>query len=345
VTALIAQQQSRIADLEAALRSALDLQAAFEAVVAREAAPLPPLPDALLSPERPPDPGDFTLAVLDISDVHVGERVTADETGGLNTYDLDECHRRAGVLVESALEALVRHRPHRLHIHLLGDIITGERIYRGQSWHLDASLLRQVFTAEELLLSMIVRLAEAVPNVRIYTVCGNHGRAGRVGEYHPQTNFDAFVYMLLARRLEQQPHIQMVVGDAPWLACEVVELDKQSHLLLHGDGIRSSLSIPYYGTDRASREWGRTLGKAPKFVHLGHFHRAAGIQLPGGEQLVNGSWVGATAFTLRQFREAVTPTQHLHIFDAGGLLCTYRLRLASPPALRANSLGVWEVAR
>ena len=343
VEALVESLQARVQELESRLREALDLRAAFQEVVRREVSALSPFPLDL--PPAPPREDSYTLAVLDLGDMHVGELVTPEDTGGLNTYDLQECRRRAGVLVGRALEILELHRPHRLHVHLLGDIVTGERIYRGQAWHLDAPLLRQVFEAEEILASLIVRLAEAVPEVRVYCVSGNHGRAGRPGEYHPSTNFDLLVYDLLERRLASCTHVRVHSPGGPWCAYEVPELGGQTHLLLHGDGIRSVLSLPYYGVDRASREWGRTLGRAPSYIHVGHFHRSAAIQLPRGLQLINGSWVGATAYTLRQFREATTPEQCLHVFDGRGLLCTYRIRLADVPGLRTSELGVLEAVR
>ncbi len=151
------------------------------------------------------------MAMLDLRDVHVGELVTAEETGGLNAYDLEECRRRASRLVEGALRALRNH----------------------------------------------------------------------------------------------------------------------------------PIRVLYYGVDRATREWGQTIGRAVDYVHLGHFHRAAQIQTPPGEQLVSGSWVGATAYTLRQFREAVAPRQHLYLFDRDGLRCTYRLDLASRAVLAPDERGFY----
>jgi hypothetical protein len=345
VEALVASLQSRVQELEARLADALDMRAAFQEVVRREVAALQPAP-LDLGPPGPRQEGEgFVLAVLDIGDMHVGELVTPEDTGGLNAYDVAECRRRAGVLLDRALEVLELHRPSRLHVHLLGDIVAGERIYAGQAWRVDVPLIRQVVIAEEVLASLIARLAEAVPEVRVFCVAGNHGRAGRPGEYHPATNFDVMVYDLLERRMASCPRVRVHSPGGPWCVYEVPELGGQTHLLLHGDGIRISLSIPYYGVDRASREWGRTLGRAPSYIHLGHFHRAAGIQLPRGEQLVNGSWVGATSHALRQFREAVTPEQRMHLFDSRGLVCTHRIRLADVPDLRPAAMDVLEAVR
>jgi hypothetical protein len=332
VEALVASLQGRVRELEAKLSDALDMRAAFQEVVRREVVALQPVP-LDLDPPGPRQEG-FVLAVLDIGDMHVGELVAPGDTGGLNAYDVAECRRRAGVLLDRALEVLELYRPDRLHVHLLGDIITGERIYAGQAWRVDVPLIRQVIIAEEILASLIARLAEAVPEVRVYCVAGNHGRAGRVGEYHPATNFDVLVYDLLERRLASCPRVQVHSPGGPWCVYEVPELGGQTHLLLHGDGIRSALSIPYYG-----------LGRAPSYIHLGHFHRAAGIQLPRGEQLVNGSWVGATSHALRQFREAVTPEQRMHLFDGRGLVCTHRIRLADLPDLRPSAMDVLEAVR
>lgn len=344
VDAFVEKMRAEIEDLGARLRAALDLRAAFEAAVAREARALGPFP-AELPRAEPPPAGEFRLVVLDISDVHAGEMVRPEEVGGLNRYDVDEFRRRAAVLVARALEVLDLHRPHRLHVHLLGDIVTGERIYPGQAWHLDAPLLRQVFEAEEVLAAVIARLAEAVPEVRVHCVAGNHGRLGRPGEYHPATNADVLVYTLLARRLSEHPRVRVVASESPWAAYEVPELGGQRHLLLHGDGIRSNLSLPYYGLDRAAREWTRTAGLALHYVHVGHFHRAAELRLPRGELLANGSWVGATPHSLRQFREALVPEQRLHVFGPRGLVCTHRLVLADLPGLEVGDLGVLGVAR
>jgi hypothetical protein len=340
---LIAQLHSRIQFLEGELARVRDLRAAFEEVVRREAAALPPMP--AWRPQKRSSRGkrEPLVAMLDNADMHVGELVTPEETGGLNSYDLEECRRRAARLVEGALMALREHPVRVLYINILGDVVTGERIYPGQPWRIDAPLLQQVFEAEEILLGVVASLAKAVPQVRVVTVAGNHGRLGKPGEYHPATNMDTLVYILLAKRLSQQRRVSVEVGDAPWALYAVPELGGQAHLLLHGEGIRTNLSIPYYGLDRATREWGQTIGQAIDYVHLGHFHRAAQIQTPPGEQLVSGSWVGATPYTLRQFREAVVPRQHLYIFDAGGLRCSYRIDLAPRARLKPDKRGFFVV--
>ena len=337
--ALVEKLEAELADVRARLRDALDLRAAFEAIVKRELRAVPPMPPEL--PNPPVREASDYAAILDVSDVHVGELVRAEEVGGINRYDMQECRQRAGQLVAHAAAALELWRPAVLHVHLLGDVITGERIYRGQQWNIDAPLIRQVIEAAELLAALIVRLAERVPLLRVYAVAGNHGRAGKPGEYDPRTNFDTFVYILLAQRLQG---LEVYISDASWLAYVHPETGLR-HLLLHGDGIRSSLSIPYYGLDRAAREWGRTLGQAPHYVHVGHHHRAAEIQLPGGETLANGSWVGATAYGLHRYREAMDPEQRLHVFDPRGLVATHRLRLAERARLQPGAAGVLEVAR
>ncbi len=116
------------------------------------------------------------------------------------------------------------------------------------------------------------------------------------------------------------------------------------HLLLHGDGIRGNLSIPYYGVDRAVREWAQTIGAAADYVHLGHFHRSAQIQTPPGQVPVSGSWVGAKPYALRQFREAILPRQNLYLFDRSGPACTYTLRLSERPVLVPDGRGVYAAA-
>ncbi len=58
---------------------------------------------------------------------------------------------------------------------------------------------------------LIAALAQEVPQIRVRCVAGNHGRAGRPGQFHPVTNFDTFVYALLARRLSGQPSMWVEV--------------------------------------------------------------------------------------------------------------------------------------
>jgi hypothetical protein len=275
---------------------------------------LPNSYEALPAPDG--GPYDPEVAMLDLSDWHLGAYVRPEDTAGLESHSWNVLTDRVEELTSKVVKITLMERMARpinkLYINFLGDIVDGEDIFAGHGMEVDFPLVDQVFEAIPHIEQMIHTLLSPpalYEEITINGVWGNHGRTGRKGTHHPRDNWDYLLYRILAERFANVPQVKFRISDSSFMLYRVPEAPEFVHLIAHGDHIKSSLSIPYYGIDRATARWISLSGVFIHYVHLGHCHRSANIDLPHGEQIINGALVGPTPFAVNQLNQASTPKQ------------------------------------
>lgn len=121
---------------------------------------------------------DAESAVLLISDTHIGQIVSTEQTGGFGDYDVRRFLERLFFVEQSVREEIngERGRPaDELVVFLLGDILHGA-LDHGAEREESLLLADQFIVAISALHQFLLRLAALPPRLRIYTVVGNHGR-------------------------------------------------------------------------------------------------------------------------------------------------------------------------
>jgi DNA repair exonuclease SbcCD nuclease subunit len=179
----------------------------------------------------------------------------------------------------------------------------------------DIDLVDQVIKAVEYLARFLNWLATRYEQVDCYCVVGNHGRLGRRGEFSPLNNFDYLVYRILEERLRETRAIRWTIPRTWW---HVATIQGWRFLMLHGeDVLYNALGIPFYATRRMKTNY-RELFELIKrveglkdagfdFMAVGHHHEPAefyGI-------LMNGSWPGASEFSLKRLQAGGMPSQKI----------------------------------
>jgi hypothetical protein len=87
--------------------------------------------------------------------------------------------------------------------------------------------------------------------------------------------------------------------------------------IAHGDDIRSSMGIPFYGLQRRQQ---RLQSLAPlltdcprvRYYCVGHFHNKAVLGAQDTETIMNGPWVATDAFAYNSLSAYTEPSQWLH---------------------------------
>jgi len=254
-------------------------------------------------------------ACLIISDSHVGERVTLEETGGLGEYNLEIFRRRARNLTRSvreirSIEGMARNI-RRLHVWFLGDIVDNEVIFPGHKDHIETDVVSQVFEATREFVPMLTELQKDFEEVRCVGLVGNHGRTGRKGEAKTHVSFDYLTYKFLEAYTASQPRISWEIPQAWW---HIANVQGHNFLLLHGDDIKAWNGIPFYGVQRADGRYTKLMGSQQityEYMAIGHFHNPAEIDSVGGELLINGAWPGVSMFSLKTLNTMSLPSQFL----------------------------------
>lgn len=310
--AIIVRENQRLRQENKHLRATNELMIdAMEESIVRLPAFIPPKPHVAKSRDRTPQ-----VLMLDISDVHGGELVRPEDTAGLGGYDFETCKAHMDTLRESVLSISDDQRAARiplpkLVINFLGDIVTGEDIYMGQGRDIDRILVDQIVQlANELSRRILYPSCQYFPEVLSNAVWGNHGQTGRRGTHHKRTNADYLLYHFIRQTMQHVENFTMRISLSSFMGYVLKEDPTRPHLIAHGDKIKRYMSIPYYGLDRWDARM-VSLTQVPwAFTHLGHHHRKASIDAPHGERIMNGSWVGASEFSVDVLQEGNQPKQY-----------------------------------
>lgn len=270
--------------------------------------------------------------VLLISDCHIGLEVRPQEVGGLGGYSLEVFLRRLKLLKQEVVDAVSRlcgRQPQAVHVWFLGDLVEGTQVYRGQPHYLEQTVVEQVFTAADELSVFIAQLQDLSPRVSVAGVIGNHGRIGRKHSEKSYVNWDWVAYQVIARLLERQPHVTTYFPPTFWLEREVLG---HRFLLLRGSNVRGWSSVPWRSIQQALNDFQEVLldqdpERSFDYACLAHHHTQAEIQAIHGERLINGSWTGATQYSLERLFAGHRPRQLIFGVNQDGVTWRYWLHL------------------
>lgn len=310
--------QQRVKELEAAAKrdrksKVYDerIASAVEAATATREPRFSPAP--IRSSKRSKTQHEFAL---NWSDLHAGEVVSLEETGGINSYDWETMLARHDKLRES-LFSYQDNRPYpveTLHIFALGDMLSG-------NIHDELMATNEIPLAEATVqlgldgAAWLESLTERFPQIVVSGVVGNHPRAHKK-PWAKQgfDNADWTAYHVMATALKKNPQIVFDIPKANQHRITVAE--HWPVLLWHGDGVRSSMpGVPWGGIMRrvnALRTQYASVGKPVEYFCCGHFHTANAIE--GGSIVVNGSVKGVDEYSVKAFGGGRPPQQVLLTF-------------------------------
>jgi len=140
-----------------------------------------------------PPPSDGHSLVLQISDLHMGKK-TEYLDGGI-AFNIKIATQLLNEYPQRVLDHLPL--PHKsfdeVVVLILGDMVDGEMVYRGQWSNIETHVAAQLFSTTQGLWQLLRDLAGLFPMVRVYTARGNHGRT----EGSIESNWDNIIYQQL----------------------------------------------------------------------------------------------------------------------------------------------------
>lgn len=275
------------------------------------------------------------------SDAHVGEELDKKQVQGMGNYGFKIYKKRIDRWVDKMITFREQDKKslglNKLVIEHLGDQVTGESIYKGQSFYLDLSLTDQLFYSVEVESEAILALAQVYPEVEIFMVPGNHGRPGLKGGNHYRTNFDYLFYRALKQALAPQKNVKIYISESPSM---IVQHGNFTFFLTHGDAAKGWMGIPFYGLERMLRRLPGLYNMIIHYMLSGHFHQPAAIG--DSKILLNGSIVGGDELSINRMGLANLPSQKLFYFDnIHGINRETDLHLADPMQLTADKDGIF----
>lgn len=247
-------------------------------------------------------------AILIISDWHFG--LTTDNIW--NKYNVEIADKRIQMLATKTMEKIERNDIRKLHIALLGDLISGSchQSIRVQN---SENSVEQLMNVSERIAELISCLADEVEETIVYSTYGNHARV--IQNYNDSIhseNMERIIPFWLKQRLKHREDIS--ISDSG--SHELLRICACGHEVaaVHGDldagknGSMLTMSILYE----------KNFSRKMEYMILGHWHKRYTDENLGIEQIGVGSLCGTDEYAKNK-RLFSKPSQTLLIFDADGL--------------------------
>jgi len=157
-------------------------------------------------------------------------------------------------------------------------------------------------------------------SVHVTAVIGNHGRLGRKGQFHPETNMDRMLYTMVKTMLANEDRLTWNIpeyfdGDRGWYAID--RIGKYSSMLVHGDQFRGTLGIPWYGVRKKVLGW-KSMAANPdiemddfKDLTFGHWHQVYSQDINGIGVRCSGSPESYNTFAAENLAAMGRPSQRM----------------------------------
>lgn len=275
-------------------------------------------------------------AVLLISDTHIGEIVSAAETGGISQYDFATFQYRAQYLAEVVIDILKNkltgYNISELVIPMLGDMVSG--IIHDELVESAEDTVIEWVTGGALIFAQLLQELAQEYNIFCPCVVGNHGRMTQKIRFKRRyVNWDYVFYTMLSVMLKDQPNIRFEIPESFYT---LQTIEGFNFLFLHGDNIRSWQGIPWYGIQRANDRMSELLNSKDKiidYVIMGHFHNLGILdRVHGGQLILNGSFIGANEYSIGSLFRSNQPKQLLFgVHPRKGKTFSYDINLKNAP--------------
>ncbi|MEE8607489.1 MAG: hypothetical protein V3S55_07795 [Nitrospiraceae bacterium] len=291
---------------------------------------LPKVPKVARS--KPSDAGSEDALLL-LSDMHFGEVVSEPETGGLGHYDVDTFVYRLEYMAEKIHKLVQAHQPHitKLNIAALGDSISG-MIHEELAETNDGNSVDMMLGCAHLLAQFMLDMLQTFDEIESWWITGNHGRTGKRYRFKERyLNWDYVLAQHVRALLRTEKRIKFNIPRSFWT---IMHIRNQRLLIIHGDQIRGSGGMPFYGMQRALGELTVLLRSRGGFdaIILGHFHNVGMVDRSDVELIVNGSMKGPDEFSIGALFQGSKPKQlFMGVHPKIGLSFRYPIVLAGAP--------------
>ncbi len=245
-------------------------------------------------------------ASLLVSDLHCG--ATVDSI--FNYYDVDILRERMNELANKTASFCHKQDVDTLYIELLGDALTGI-IHGSTIAQAQEDIIDQIFDVSEIFVEFILMLKKEIPNIKVFSVYGNHGRTTQgKSEAANKSNYERIIPAYIRKELKNND-IKVIDGGYEDFVTYKLK-DGKIIVCTHGTNDNPST---------ANKNFTKLLGEDVWEVHMGHLHS---IKEENGTT-VNGSVMGSDDYSISK-RLHSQPAQVLKVYY-GDDVGTFKLTL------------------
>lgn len=251
-------------------------------------------------------------ASLILSDWHYG----IEEKNYWNEINIHILQQRVQELKDKTIKYCKRHKVKVLHVEILGDMING-LIHLGTRISNEEDAIHQAMHVSELLSEMLNDLSPHIPQIKVYSTTGNHGRcSANIKDSIDTENFEKIIPWYLESRLRDKKNIEIVTNEYEDDII-IYKFLNETIFAVHGHNDKISEAVTNLS---------EMFKIYPTEVHMGHFHSYQEFDKHSMVTIVNGTLSGVDKYA-KNIRKTSIPTQVLSIYNKEGKECTYKIRL------------------
>jgi len=261
--------------------------------------------------ERKSERSEATAFLL-ASDWHVEEKVTLQQTNGMNEYTLEGAKLRSEAFFRNSYRLIQIAQKDTVVSHtvlcLLGDFFSGN-IHEDTIESAQLSPVEATIFAQNLLASGIQFLLskKEVQNLKVVCSVGNHGRITKVPRVANEVgnSLEFFMYHTLKN---QFPQVEFVINEGYHTYIDVYDFTVRlhhGHAVGFGGGI-GGVTIPL---NKKIAQWNKE--RRADYEIVGHFHTF----LDTGNAVMNGSLIGYNAYAKKIGASYDQPKQGFFLID------------------------------
>jgi hypothetical protein len=246
------------------------------------------------------------------SDWHTGIK----EKNYWNEISVEILKNRIELLQNKIIHICNRHEASTLHLEILGDMING-LIHVTTRISNEEDVIKQTMTCAEILANMITNLANKIPNIKIYSTIGNHGRCvANATESLDVENFEKLVPWYLEARLINLKNVEFC-GNFYDEGIIVYQFLNETIFAVHGHQDKVTTAVS---------DLSKMLKVFPTELHMGHFHSYYEKDDHDISTVVNGTASGVDKYA-KGIRKTGKATQTVLVYTPEGRECTYKIKL------------------
>lgn len=269
-------------------------------------------------------------AVLLLSDMHIGEEYTYEETGGVTEFNFNKIKKQVSNLKYAVHDIVNLHNNlydiPKLHVACLGDIVAG--MNQTGSWtsnYISMNIMDQMFNGLELLSDALAYWLGLFDEVVFYGLRGNHGRAAKRGVEKDFVNWDYLCYRYLQERFCNNDRICFNIPKTWWL---FEEISNHGFLMVHGEDVKSSSNTAMKALAEFEQSMSGIINRHPDYTLSGHFHNASEFGTNRGRVIINGSFVGGDIYSMQNMHCTSRPEQVIFgVHPRRGVTWKYNINL------------------
>jgi len=277
-------------------------------------------------------------AILVISDLHLGEVITAEDVNGVNEFNKDICIKRLNEIFYKFELICKKNNVFKCHIFFNGDLVNGG-IHEENTRNSDLNEVESIFYLQEYIIMKLSELSKTFNKINCDFMVGNHGRVLQKKPYFKEKvsmNYEYILGMqikLYFDLLNKQEKNSKIFITVPKSAFIVRNVNTNRFLVSHGDifaggGGGGFGGLPFYSLLMNSAKFYGILHQlgASEEVHfdniiLSHFHTV--FKLPifnGGYCYGNGCVNGTNEFSMMKMRSLAKQEQTMFILNDDGMI-------------------------